>query len=68
MNIDKYAELNNKVDSLLAETNKKMHDLIEEYNESISKEEYENTDYNEIDTVDLDSKFDELADYIEDYS
>ena len=68
MNIDKYAELNNKVDSLLAETNQKMHDLIEEYNESISKEEYENTDYNEIDTVDLDSKFDELADYIEDYS
>ena len=67
-NVNKYAELNNKVDSLLAETNKKMHDLIEEYNESISKEEYENTDYNEIDTVDLDSKFDELADYIEDYS
>ena len=68
MNIDKYAELNNKVDSLLAETNKKMHDLIEEYNESISKEEYENTDFNEIDTVDLNAKFDELADYIEDYS
>ena len=68
MNIDKYAELNNKVDSLLAETNKKMHDLIEEYNESISKEEYENTDFNEIDTVDLNAKFDDLADYIEDYS
>ena len=68
MNTDKYAELNNKVDSLLAETNQKMHDLIEEYNESISKEEYENTDFNEIDTVDLNAKFDELADYIEDYS
>ena len=53
-------ELNNKVDSLLAETNKKMTDLIDQYNES-------NED-NEIDTVDLDAKFDELADYIEDYS
>ena len=68
MDINKYAKLNNAIDTLLAETNQKMHDLIEEYNESISKEEYENTDYNEIDTVDLDSKFDELADYIEDYS
>ena len=64
MNIDKYAELNNKVDSLLAETNKKMTDLIDQYNESIEDDE----DSTEIDTVDLDSKFDELADYIEDYS
>ena len=53
-------ELNNKVDSLLAETNKKMTDLIDQYNES-------NED-NEIDTVDLDYKFDELSDYIYDYS
>ena len=53
-------ELNNKVDSLLAETNKKMTDLIDKYNES-------NED-NEIDTVDLDYKFDELSDYIYDYS
>ena len=60
MNIDKYAELNNKVDSLLAETNKKMTDLIDQYNES-------NED-NEIDTVDLDYKFTELSDYIYDYS
>ena len=64
MNIDKYAELNNKVDSLLAETNKKMTDLIDQYNESIEDDE----DATEIDTVDLDAKFDELADYIEDYS
>ena len=41
-----FEELNNKVDSLLAETNKKMTDLIDQYNES-------NED-NEIDTVDLD--------------
>ena len=64
MNIDKYAELNNKVDSLLAETNKKMTDLIDQYNESIEDDE----DATEIDTVDLDAKFDDLADYIEDYS
>ena len=57
-------ELNNKVDSLLAETNKKMTDLIDQYNESIEDDE----DATEIDTVDLDAKFDELADYIEDYS
>ena len=47
-------ELNNKVDSLLAETNKKMTDLIDQYNES-------NED-NEIDTVVLDYKFTELFD------
>ena len=64
MNIDKYAELNNAVDSLIAETNTKMHDLIEKYNESIEDDE----DATEIDTVDLDAKFDDLADYIEDYS
>ena len=55
-----YEELNNKVDSLLAETNKKMTDLIEQYNEQNEDEE--------IDTVDLDYKFDELSDYIYDYS
>ena len=57
-------ELNNKVDSLLAETNKKMTDLIDQYNESIEDDE----DATEIDTVDLDAKFDDLAEYIEDYS
>ena len=57
-------QLNNKVDSLLAETNKKMTDLIDQYNESIEDDE----DATEIDTVDLDAKFDDLAEYIEDYS
>ena len=57
-------ELNNKVDSLLAETNKKMTDLIDQYNESIEDDE----DATEIDTVDLDYKFTELSDYINDYS
>ena len=60
MNTDKYAKLNNEVDSLIAETNQKMHDLIEKYNE-------DNTD-SYIDTVDLNAKFDDLADYIEEYS
>ena len=64
MNINKYAKLNNAIDSLLAETNQKMHDLIEKYNESIEDDE----DATEIDTVDLNAKFDDLADYIEDYS
>ena len=61
MNTDKYAKLNNEVDSLIAETNKKMHELIENYNEENEEDSY-------IDTVDLNSKFDDLADYIEEYS
>ena len=55
-----YEELNNKVDSLLANTNKKMTDLIDQYNEQNEDEE--------VDTVDLDYKFNELSDYIYDYS
>jgi len=61
MNTDKYAKLNNEVDSLIAETNKKMHELIENYNEENEEDHY-------VDTVDLNAKFDDLADYIEEYS
>ena len=61
MNIEK---LNEKVSKLLEDTEDKMTDLIEEYNESIE----DNEDENEVDTVDLSSKFSELNDYIEDYS
>ena len=61
MNIEK---LNEKVSKLLEDTEDKMTDLIEEYNESIE----DNEDENEIDTVDLSSKFDDLKDYIDDYS
>ena len=64
MDINKYAKLNNAIDTLLAETNQKMTYLIEEYNESIEDDE----DATEIDTVDLNAKFDDLNDYIEDYS
>ena len=58
MNIEK---LNEKVSKLLEDTEDKMTDLIEKYNES-------NEDESEVDTVDLSSKFDDLKDYIEDYS
>ena len=57
-----FEELNNKVDSLLAETNKKMTDLIDQYNDTCIEDE------DNIDTVDLDYKFNELSDYIYDYS
>ena len=56
--------LQEKVSKLLDNTEEKMNDLIEEYNESIEDDE----DATEIDTVDLSSKFSELNDYIEDYS
>ena len=49
---------------LLDDTEATMSGLIEEYNESIE----DNEDENEVDTVDLSSKFSELSDYIEDYS
>ena len=41
-----------------------MHDLIHKYNED--NEDNEAVPY--VDTVDLNAKFDSLADYIEDYS
>ena len=59
-----YNQLQKKVSKLLEDTEDKMTDLIEEYNESIE----DNEDENEIDTVDLSSKFDDLKDYIDDYS
>ena len=59
-----YEELQEKVSKLLDDTEEKMNNLIEEYNESIEDKE----DENEVDTVDLSYKFSELQDYIEDYS
>ena len=63
-----FADLHNKVDSLLAECNIKMTSLIEEYNHNLMISDEFDTDKNEIDTVDLDSKFTDLADYVTDYS
>ena len=59
-----YEELQEKVSKLLEDTEDKMTNLIEEYNESIEDKE----DENEIDTVDLHNVFDPLNDYIEDYT
>ena len=59
-----YDELQKKVSKLLDDTEDKMTNLIEEYNESIEDKE----DENEIDTVDLHNVFDPLNDYIEDYT
>ena len=56
-----YEKLSEKVKKLLDNTEEKMNDLIEKYNES-------NEDENEIDVVDLSMQFDNLKDYIEDYS
>ena len=59
-----YEKLQEKVSKLLEDTEDKMTNLIEEYNESIEDSE----DESEIDTVDLSGKFSELSDYIEDYT
>ena len=61
-----YEKLSKEVRKLLDNTEEKMIDLIDEYNLSIEDKEHEYD--NEIDTVDLSSKFSELQDYIEDYS
>ena len=53
-----YEQLHSDITKLLVETQKKMDELIEEYNEKSD---------GEIDTVDLDSKFDPVFDYVEDY-
>ena len=53
-----YEELHSAVTKLLVKTQKEMEKLIEEYNENNDAE---------IDTVDLDSKFDPVFDYVEDY-
>ena len=55
-----YEKLSEKVKKLLDNTENKMNDLIEKYNESNEEEE--------IDVVDLSMQFDNLKDYIEDYS
>ena len=53
-----YEQLHSDITKLLVKTQKEMEKLIEEYNENNDAE---------IDTVDLDSKFEPLFDYVEDY-
>ena len=57
-NIMDYEQLHSDITKLLVKTQKEMEKLIEEYNENNDAE---------IDTVDLDSKFDPVFDYVEDY-
>ena len=59
-----YEKLKENVSKLLDDTEEKMSNLIEEYNESVEDKE----DEIEIDTVDLHNVFDPLNDYIEDYT
>ena len=61
-----YEKLSKEVKKLLDNTEEKMIDLIDEYNLGVEDKQHEYD--NEIDTVDLSSKFSELHDYIEDYS
>ena len=58
-----YCNMVNKVDSLLAETNGKMSELIDEFNTKYE----DNDEVYEINTYDLDSLFNQLSDFIEDH-
>jgi hypothetical protein len=77
MNYEKeYDKMCESVKKLLDDTETKMSKLIEDYNTMIElSDEYENFSEDEdannfilVDTVDLNSKFDELNNYIEDYN
>jgi|TARA_B100000085_G_C18162261_1_gene357942 hypothetical protein len=56
-----YEEMNDKITKLLVHAEGEMNKIIEDYNEN-------NEDGDEVDTVDLSSKFSPLLDYVEDYS
>jgi len=77
MNYEKeYEQMSESVKKLIDDTETKMYKLIEDYNEKVEEsDEYENFSQDEdanqftlVDTVDLDSPFRTLSDYIEDYS
>ena len=77
MNYEKeYEQMCESVKKLLDDTETKMSKLIEDYNTMIElSDEYENFSEDEdannfilVDTVDLNSKFSDLSDYIEDYN
>ena len=55
-----YEKLSEEVKKLLNDTEEKMNDLIARYNDHSIE--------GEIDTVDLSMKFDDMRDYVEDYS
>ena len=55
-----YEDLDTAVSDILTDANKKVETLIEKFNDT-------NEDEMQVDTVDLDSKFETLHDYVEDY-
>ena len=67
----RYEVMRKTVEYALDKCETEMSNLIEEYNESLPEDnDYseEVSNYTEVDTVDLHSSFNELRDYIEDYS
>ena len=68
IDLDKeYDIMNDKVKKILDDAESKMIDLIDDFNEKVENDENDNT-YHEIETSDLTMKFDDLKDYVEDYS
>ena len=67
----RYEVMRKTVEYALDKCETEVSNLIEEYNESLPEDnDYseEVSNYTEVDTVDLHSSFNELRDYIEDYS
>ena len=67
----RYEVMRKTVEYALDKCENEVSNLIEEYNESLPEDnDYseEVSNYTEVDTVDLHSSFNELRDYIEDYS
>jgi len=60
----RYEVMRKTVEYAIDKCETEVSNLIEEYNESLP----EDSNYTEVDTVDLSSKFSELNDYVEDYS
>ena len=60
----RYEVMRKTVEYAIDKCETEVSNLIEEYNESLP----EDSDYTEVDTVDLSMKFDDMRDYVEDYS
>ena len=68
INLDKeYDKMYDKVKKVLDDAESKMIDLIDDFNEKVENDENDET-FHEIETSDLTMKFDDLKDYVEDYS
>ena len=68
IDLDKeYDIMNDKVKKVLDDAESKMIDLIDNFNEKVENDENDET-FHEIETSDLVMKFDDLKDYVEDYS